>query len=239
MKSTDWEVIKAAKEAGIPDPGFEIDKNTAIVITDPQNDFLRDDGVAWPVVKASVKENDTINNMSKVFKLARENKIKVFISPHYFFPTDHGWKFEGALEKFMHVKEMYLRKGRLDMTDFESSGADFLDEFKSYLDDDNIILCNPHKIYGPQTTDLNLQLRKYKIEKVLMAGMSTNLCLESHTRDLLEEGFEVGVIADASASAKLPGMDTFQAALMNLRLITSHIFTTEEFEEALKSFKSS
>lgn len=130
---------------------------------------------------------------------------------------------------------MYLRKGRLDMTGFEGSGADFLDEFKQYLAGDNIILCNPHKIYGPQTTDLNLQLRKYKITKVLMAGMSTNLCLESHTRDLLEEGFEVGVIADASASAKLPGLDTFQGALMNLRLITSHVFTTEEFEDALKT----
>jgi nicotinamidase-related amidase len=235
MKSTEWEVIRAAKEAGIPDPGFEINRHTAIVITDPQNDFLRDDGVAWPVVKASVQENNTIENLGSVFKLARDKGIKVFISPHYFFPTDSGWQFDGALEKFMHAKGMYERKGRLDMEGFEGSGADFLEEYKQYLAEDNIILCNPHKIYGPQTTDLNLQLRKYKIQKVLMAGMSTNLCLESHTRQLLEDGFEVGVIADASGSAKLPGMDTFQAALMNLRMITSHVFTTEEFEEALHS----
>ncbi len=233
MKSTEWNVIKAANEAGIPDPGFTIDNNTAIVITDPQNDFLRSDGVAWPIVKESVQENNTIPNMVKVFQLARERGMKVFISPHYFFPSDKGWKFGGSLEKFMHSKEMYKRKGRLDLEDFEDSGADFLDEFKHYLAEDNIILCNPHKIYGPQNTDLNLQLRKYKIQKILMAGMSTNLCLESHTRHLLEEGFEVAVIADASGSAKLPGLDTFQGALMNLRMITSHIFTTEEFEEAL------
>lgn len=238
MKSTDWEVIKAAKEAGIPDPGFNIDKETAIVITDPQNDFLREDGVAWPIVKESVKENNTISNMSKVFALAQENGLKVFISPHYFFPSDQGWKFGGALEKFMESKGMYERKGRLDLEGFEGSGADFLEEFKQYLAKENIIICNPHKIYGPQTTDLSLQLRKYKINKVLMAGMSTNLCLESHTRHLLEEGFEVAVIADASASAKLPGLDTFKAALMNLRLITGHIFTTEEFEEALKTSTS-
>lgn len=235
MKSTDWEIIKAAKEAGLPEPDFEIDKTTAVVITDPQNDFLRDDGVAWPIVKESVKENNTISNMDKVFSLAQENNIKVFISPHYFFPTDNGWKFGGALEKFMHSKEMYKRKGRLKMEGFENSGADFLDQFKTYLAKENIIICNPHKIYGPQTTDLNLQLRKYKIQKVLMAGMSTNLCLESHTRHLLEEGYEVAVIADASASAKLPGLDTFKAALMNLRMITSKIFTTEEFEKALKN----
>lgn len=235
MKSKEWDVIEAAEKAGIPDPGFEIDDNTAIVITDPQNDFLRSDGVAWPVVKASVEENNTIPNMVTVFRLAEENGMKVFISPHYFYPSDKGWKFNGALEKFMHLKDMYEREGQLDMEGFKDSGADFLDEFKQYLSNGNIVLCNPHKIYGPQTTDLTLQLRKHNIQKVLMAGMSTNLCLESHTRHLLEEGFEVGVIADASASAKLPGMDTFQAALMNLRLITSHVFTTEEFEKELKS----
>jgi len=235
MKSTEWDVINAAKEAGIPDPGFEIDQHTAIVITDPQNDFLRSDGVAWPVVKESVKENNTIANLDTVFKLARGKGIKVFISPHYFFPADKGWEFNGALEKFMHSKDMYVRKGRFNMEGFDDSGADFLDEFKDHLAQDNIIICNPHKIYGPQSTDLTLQLRKHKIQKVLMAGMSTNLCVESHTRQLLEDGFVVGVIADASGSAKLPGMDTFQAALMNLRLITSHVFTTEEFEEALNS----
>lgn len=237
MKSTDWEVIKAAKENKIPDPGFEIDERTAIVITDPQNDFLREDGVAWPIVKESVKENNTISNMTKVFKLAKEKGMKIFISPHYFFPSDKGWKFGGALEKFMDSKGMYERKGRLDLEGFEGSGADFLEEFKEYLAGENIIICNPHKIYSPANTDLKLQLRKYRIEKVLMAGMSTNLCVESHTRNLLEEGFEVAVIADASGSAKLPGLDTFQAALMNLRMITSHIFTTEEFEEALKTAK--
>ncbi|MCZ2845176.1 MAG: cysteine hydrolase [Candidatus Bathyarchaeota archaeon] len=237
MKSIEWEVIKAAKEAGLPDPGFDIDNSTAIVITDPQNDFLRSDGVAWPVVEQSVKENDTISNLEKVFKIASTKGMKVFISPHYFFPTDKGWKFGGALEKFMDAKGMYERTGRLDLQGFEGSGADFLEDFKAYLSKDNIVICNPHKIFGPQTTDLSLQLRKHKIQKVLIAGMSTNLCLESHARHLVEEGFELAVIADASASAKLPGMDTFQGALMNLRLIASHIFTTEEFEEVIKSLK--
>lgn len=235
MKSSEWQVIKAAKEAGLPDPGLEVDATTAIVITDPQNDFLHSDGVAWPIVKASVKENNTVENMVSLFRLAKELNIKVFISPHYYFPTDEGWRFEGTLEKFMHSKGMYKRKGMLNMEGFEGSGADFLDEFKPYLNGDNILLCNPHKIYGPQTTDLNLQLRKNKIQKVLMAGMSTNLCIESHTRHLLEEGYEVGVVADATASAKLPNLDTFQGALMNLRMITSHVFTMEELETELSS----
>lgn len=234
MKSSEWKVIQAAKEAGLPDPGFEIDQNTAIVITDPQNDFLRSDGVAWPIVKDSVKKNNTIDNMLTVFKLCQEHGMKVFISPHWFYPADKGWKFGGSLEQFMDSKEMYKREGQLDLEGFEDSGADFLEDFKPYLKQENIILCSPHKIFGPQNNDLALQLRKYNIQKVLMAGMSANLCLESHLRHLVELGFEVGVIADASASAIAPGMDTFEAALMNFRMIGSHVFSTEEFEQEME-----
>lgn len=229
MKSTDWKIIQAAEDAGLPDPGFEIDESTAVVITDPQNDFLHPDGVAWPLVKESVKQNDTINNMITLFKLCKDNDTKVFISPHWYFPEDNKWKFGGALEKFMHAKKMYMRKGRLNLEGFENSGADYLDEFKEYLNGDNVIICNPHKIFGPQNNDLVLQLRKNKINKVVLGGMSTNLCLESHLRHLIEVGFEVALVADASASAVMPGINSFEASLTSFRMIGSHVFSTEEF----------
>ena len=39
----------------LPNPGMEIDKDrTALVITDPQRDFLSEDGVVWGVVGESV-----------------------------------------------------------------------------------------------------------------------------------------------------------------------------------------
>ena len=42
--------ISIKVHAQLPDPGFTIDDRTAIVITDPQNDFLSPNGVAWGVV---------------------------------------------------------------------------------------------------------------------------------------------------------------------------------------------
>ncbi|MBZ9731651.1 hypothetical protein LB467_18360 [Salegentibacter sp. JZCK2] len=48
--------------------------------------------------------------MDMVFSLAQENNLKVFISPHYFFPTDQGWKFGGSLEKFMQSKGMWIKE---------------------------------------------------------------------------------------------------------------------------------
>jgi len=82
--------------AQLPDPGMEVDlKNTAILITDPQNDFLSPDGVAWGVVGESVTENNTVENIDALMRAAKENNLPLFISPHYYYPTDHGWKFEG------------------------------------------------------------------------------------------------------------------------------------------------
>ena len=87
--------------AALPDPDVTIDaSNTALVITDPQNDFLSPDGVAWGVVGESVKKNNTVANIESLFKAAKENGYEVFVSPHYYYPHDHGWKFEGALESW-------------------------------------------------------------------------------------------------------------------------------------------
>jgi len=58
--------------AQLPDPGFEVDARTAIVITDPQNDFLSPDGVTWGVVGESVTANNTVENLEKLFKVAKE-----------------------------------------------------------------------------------------------------------------------------------------------------------------------
>ena len=92
---------------------------TALVVTDPQNDFLSPDGVTWGMVGQSVTENNTVENIESLFKAAKANDIPVFISPHYYYPTDHGWKFEGTLEKAMHQMDMFDRPGPLNADGFE------------------------------------------------------------------------------------------------------------------------
>lgn len=214
--------------AQLPDPGFNLDENTAIVITDPQNDFLHEDGVAWGAVGQSVKENNTRENLEKLFQFAEENSIPVFISPHYYYQHDHDWKFEGALEVLMHNINMFERGDQLNTEGFENSGADFLERYKKYIEKENVTVVGPHKVFGPEQNDLSLQMRKQKIDKVILAGMSGNLCVEAHLRELIEDGFEVAVVGDATASAKLPGLDGDQAAQTNFRMISSHVFKTEE-----------
>jgi nicotinamidase-related amidase len=224
--------------AGLPDPGMPITAgNTALVITDPQNDFLSPDGVTWGVVGESVKENNTVANIEALFKAAKANGYDVFISPHYYYPTDHGWKFEGALEVLMHNIGMFDRPGALTTKGFEGSGADWLENYKQYINDGRTIVTSPHKIYGPETNDLVLQLRKRGIDRVILAGMSANLCTEAHLRELLEQGFEVAVVSDGTAAAKVPEGNGYQAAMVNFRFMANDMITTKEAVSAMSKGK--
>lgn len=235
-------VIAAAVplSAQLPDPGMVIDQsNTALVITDPQNDFLSPEGVAWGVVGESVTANNTVENLESLLKAAKETGMGVYISPHYYYPTDHSWHFEGALEALMHNIGMFDRKDPLSLEEFDGSGPDWLERYKPYINDGKTIVTSPHKVFGPQQNDLALQLRKRGIDRIILAGMSGNLCVESHMRDLLEEGFEVAVVWDATASAIVPDGNGFEASMVNYRFIANTVWNTKEAVELIKAAGSS
>ncbi len=214
---------------GLPPSNMELNlSRTALVITDPQIDFLSPDGVTWALVGNSVTKNKTVENIEQLLKTAKKQGISVFVSPHYYFPTDHGWKFEGALEKVMHKIGMFDRKSAYSMEGFENSGADFMPQYKPYLLDGKTVIASPHKVYGPEQNDLVLQLRKQRIDQVLLAGMSANLCVQAHMHELLEQGFEVAVIKDATAAAQIPEGDGYMAALINFRFMANAVWTTDE-----------
>jgi nicotinamidase-related amidase len=208
--------------------------DTAVVLTDPQNDFLSPEGATWELVGTSVEENGTVRHIELLLAAAKDNDVPVFVSPHYYFPHDHRWEFGGTLEQKMHEIGMFDRPGPLELQGFTGSGADWLEQYKPYLDDGKTVVCSPHKVYGPEQNDLVLQLRKRGINKVVLAGMSANLCVESHLRELLEQGFEVAVVADATAAAQHPEMgDGYAAALTNFRYIAGAVLTTKETVTAL------
>jgi nicotinamidase-related amidase len=211
-------------------------KDTAVLLIDVQNDFLSEQGVTWELVGDSVKENKTVENIDRIFKAAKDNGYEVFISPHYYYPTDHGWKFGGTIENVMHEIKMFDRSGALNLDGFSGSGADWLERYKPYIDDGKTIVCSPHKVYGPENNDVVLQLRKRGINKVILGGMSANLCVEAHLRELLEQGFEVTVVKDATAGARHPELgDGYQAALINYGYIANAVLTTDEAVKAIEN----
>jgi nicotinamidase-related amidase len=213
----------------LPDSGFLLDlKRAALVVIDPQVDFLSPEGVAWPLVGNSVTENGVVDHLEQLFVAAKEAGIPVAVSPHYYYPCDHGWEHGGPLEKMMHDIGMFDRSSPLQLSGFDGSGADFMPQFKPFILDGKTIICSPHKVFGPQTNDLTLQLRKRGVSQVILAGMAANLCVESHLRDLVEQGFEVVVVRDATAAPQVPEGDGYHAALINYRFIASALWTTAQ-----------
>jgi nicotinamidase-related amidase len=164
--------------------------------------------------------------MERIFKAAKANGYEVFISPH-FYPTDAGWKMNGPLEADEFRTHTFARSGPLNLTG--NSGADWLGRFKPYIEDGKTIVVSPHKVFGSQTNDLVPQLRKRGIGKINLGGMLANMCVESHLRELIEQGFEVAVVKDATAGPRHPVWgDGYQAAIINYQFLAHAVLTTNE-----------
>jgi nicotinamidase-related amidase len=226
----------ATAEAAVPASLKLKATDTAVVFIDPQNDVLSEKGVNWGAVGASVTENHTVENMERIFKAAKASGFEVFISPHYFYPTDGGWQFNGPLETDELQTHTFARKGPLTLEGFANSGADWLDRFKPYIEDGKTIVCSPHKVFGPQTNDVVLQLGKRGIKKIILGGMLANMCVESHLREFLERGFQVAVVKDAVAGPRHPEWgDGYQAAIINYRFLAHAVPSTDEIVEVMRS----
>ena len=109
-------------------------------------------------------------------------------------------------------------------------GHDFHPELKP---DDNTIVMNPHKgLSNFWSGDAVIQLRQYGVETVILYGMSANMCVESHARDLIESGFDVIIVADATAAA---GDLAYEAAITNFEFLAHEVVTTKQIIKRLEN----
>lgn len=88
-------------EQVLPDAGFVFDRpRAALVVIDPQNDFLSPDGAGWPLFGQSVTENNVVANLARLFQEAKSSDMTVAVSPHYHYPADREWRFAGPAQQF-------------------------------------------------------------------------------------------------------------------------------------------
>jgi nicotinamidase-related amidase len=203
--------------------------STALVLTDLHNDFLAPNGKAHGLIKESLARNNTVQNIELLLRAAQSTRMKIFVSPHYYYPHDHEWVAPVTpLEDLAHRIGLLDRKGALTLDGFPGSGADFPDRYKPYIFDENTIVSSPHKVYGTSTNDMILQLRRNRIEQIILAGPVGNLCVEAHLRDFIEHGFEVAMVRDATAGARNEEGDGYHAALINWRFMAHALWSTAQ-----------
>lgn len=217
--------------AGTSAPMPTLDKaRTAVLITDPQNDFLSPEGKLYKLLADNLKELDTIDNIETLMKTAKKTGVALAVDPLVYTTLDGNWANAGALQRQLLDMKALHRKSLADPAGFQGSGADFYGPYKRYIEDGKTIVVAPHKMYGPESNDLVYQLRSRGIDTVVLGGMVANLCVDSHMRALMENGFKVYVVKDAVAA---PGADAYKAALVNYGMIANGVWSTDEAVKAL------
>jgi len=201
----------------------EIDPDsTALLVTDPQVDFLKPESVVWDKVGETVEENAVVDKIAQLREAAREGDVPVIYSPHEYRDAEYEeWEHLNTIDQIMFDTRMF---------DVAGDGADFVPELEP---DDNTFVLSPHKqLSGFWSNDVQSQLRQRGVDTLVLAGMSANLCVESHLRDAVENGFEVLTVTDATAAA---GREALEAALTNYGFIAHETATTEEVLPRLRA----
>ena len=195
--------------------------STAVLIIDPQNDFLSEGGAVWDLIGVEVKKYKVVEKLQTLRQIANEVEIPVFYSPHYYTEDEYkNWKHLNFIDKVMFERKMF-NKG--------TWGADFHSDLKP---DENTIILSPHKgLSNFATGDINTQLRQRNIKTLIIAGMSANLCVESHVRDAAENAFDVITVKDATAGA---GEDATHAAHTNFGFLSEEVVTADEIVSRLR-----
>jgi nicotinamidase-related amidase len=215
------------KQKFMPRETVEIDlSKTALFVTDPQNDFLSEKSPAWGLVGPTVTRNKVVEKEKMLKALGKELGIPLFYSTHMYTPKDfEQWpkKPLNGIDKVMFDNKMFAQ------------GTFGHEIHKDLKPDSNTIVMNPHKgLSNFWTGDAAIQLRMYGVETIIMYGMSANMCVESHARDAIENGFELIIIADATAAA---GDAAYEAALTNYEFLAMEVVTTEQIVKRLKAAK--
>nr|WP_305064780.1 cysteine hydrolase [Methanococcoides sp.] len=190
-------------------------------MVDPQNDFLSEEGVVWDLVGDGVKETKVVEHLVELKATAKDVSMPVFYSPHYYSDEEfENWSHLNPIDKLMFERKMFKKGGW---------GAEFHPQLQP---DENTVVLSPHKALSNfWTGDIGIQLRQRDIHTIILAGMSANLCVESHLRDAIENGFDVLVVKDATTG---PGPEATQAAYTNYGLIATEVVTTDDILKRLK-----
>ena len=122
-------------------------KTTALVVIDPQNDFLSEGGVVWDLVGDPVVKNDVVAKLRSLIAKAKEAGIPVVYVPHYYDKEYQAWGNNNFIDQIMFERRMFER-GKW--------GAEFHPDLEP---DEDTILCAPHKnLSGFHTSDVDIQL---------------------------------------------------------------------------------
>jgi len=162
--------------------------------------------------------------MSQVLIAARKAELRVFYALHRRYrPGDYEtWKYIAPVQKAAWVHKSF---------EYGTWGGEIRREFEPQPGD--IVALEHWCSSGFANTDLDLQLKKHGIHKLIVIGLIAHTCVEATVRYAAELGYEVTMVKDATADYSDEEM---HAALdINIPNYASAIVTTNEVVDAISS----
>ena len=197
---------------------------TALLVIDPYNDFISEGGKLWPRIKAVAEANNCVPNMLQVLDVARMAKLRIFFAMHHRYrPGDYEtWDYIAPIQKGGWKRKTF---------EYGTWGGEIRAEFVPKPGE--IVVQEHWCSSGFANTDLDLQLKRHGIRKLIVIGLVAHTCIESTVRDAAELGYDVTVVKDATADYS---DEMMHAALdINIPLYASAVVTTNEIIDLMSS----
>jgi ureidoacrylate peracid hydrolase len=200
---------------------------TALLVIDPYNDFISEGGKLWSRLKAVAEANGCVLHMAQVLKAARKAGLRVFYALHRRYrPGDYEtWKYIAPIQKAAWSHKTF---------EHGTWGGEIRSEFAPHPGE--IVALEHWGSSGFANTDLDVQLKRHGIHRLIVIGLIAHTCVEATVRFAAELGYEVTVVKDATASYSDEEM---HAALnVNLPNYASAIVTASQVVDSLSSVQT-
>jgi nicotinamidase-related amidase len=201
-------------------------KKTAMIVVDMQNDFVAS-GAAMetPAARAVVPK------LAEALRICRDAGIKVIY-------TAHVHRRDGSdmgLFDDMHPP-IANRDALVDGT----PGVDIYPELTPEAGEHVI---KKHRYSGFFGTDLDMILREWGVDTIIVSGTTTENCCHATARDAMFRNYRVVFLSDATATydypdrgfGAMPNADVHHATLVILAASTAHVMSVEEMQTRISS----
>lgn len=182
-------------------------ENSALIVVDVQNDFAHPDGSLF-VEGAPAAMSQIISAVEQ----AAEVGVPVLYTQDWHPPTTPHFMPQGGVWPVHCVAETWGAAFHDDLPvvgPVVRKGVDGGDGYSGFS------VRDPES-GQEQATELARMLRERDVTHVVVVGLATDVCVAATVVDAREEGFEVSVVASATAAVELQDGDT-AAALARMR----------------------
>lgn len=195
---------------------------SALILVDLLNDFLSPDGKINPGIKDQIEKVDLIGSLTRLIAGARKAGLQIVYAPHGLH--------EHSFDDFKYVPLRMQRAMEHQMFWEGGFGADFYAPFRPQAGD---IVIGRHRTFDAfMGTDMDEQLKARGIEKVILAGLTSQTCVEGTGRHATEAGYHLTFLKDAVAEFT---EEAHRAALeISYPTFGHEVLTVDEFLAAIR-----